>query len=223
MKHAMSLPSGRRAAVLALVLAAAIALALVVVSLALASKPADAAAFKTVTKSFSNSQLILIPDDPSYYTSGAARPYPSIIQSSFPNGSTVRDVDVILRNYSHTYPDDVDVLLVHSGRNRTIMSDVGGSNAVNDITIRLNDEATHGHLSDSGSLFSGGFLPTNAEGGDHFDSPAPNPASANSALSGFDGSNAKGSWKLFVEDDRDNNVGRIGGGWTIAVQARVPV
>ena len=222
MKHAMPLPSGRRAAVLALVLAAAIALALVVVSLVVASKPADAAAFKTVTKSFSNATQITIPDDPSYYTSGAAQPYPSIIQSSFPNGSTVRDVDVILRNYSHTYPDDVDVLLVHAGRNRTIMSDVGGSNDVNDITIRLNDEPANGHLSDSGSLFSGGFLPTNAEGGDTFDSPAPNPASANSALSGFDGSTAKGSWKLFVDDNGNNNVGRIGGGWTIAVQARVP-
>jgi hypothetical protein len=223
MNHAMPLLSRRRAAVLALVLAAAIALALVVVSLVVASKPADAAAFKTVTKSFSNANQITIPDDPSYYTSGAAFPYPSIIQSSFPNGSTVRDVDVILRNYSHTYPDDVDVLLVHAGRNSTIMSDVGGSNVVNDITIRLNDEAANGHLSDSGSLFGGGFLPTNAEGGDTFNSPAPSPANANSALSGFDGSNAKGSWKLFVDDNGNDNVGRIAGGWTIAVQARVPV
>ena len=98
MKHAMSLPSGWRAAVLAL--AAAIALALVVASLAVASKPADAAAFKTVTKSFSNTTQITIPDDPSYYTSGPAFPYPSNITASFPNGSTVKDVDVILQRFS---------------------------------------------------------------------------------------------------------------------------
>jgi hypothetical protein len=220
MRDAVSLRTGRRTVAVVL-LATVVALALVLAIGASANKAS--AATKLVTKSFSNTTQITIPDDPSYYTSGAAFPYPSNITASFPNGSTVKDVDVILRHYSHTYPDDVDVLLVHAGRNRTIMSDVGGSNDVNDITIRLNDEPTHGHLSDSGSLFSGGFLPTNAEGGDTFDSPAPNPASANSALSGFDGSTAKGSWKLFVDDDRSSNVGRIGGGWIIIVQARVPV
>ena len=220
MRDAVSLRTGRRTVGVVL-LATVVALALVLAIGASANKAS--AATKLVTKSFSNTTQITIPDDPSYYTSGPAFPYPSNITASFPNGSTVRDVDVILRHYSHTYPDDVDVLLVHAGRNRTIMSDVGGSNDVNDITIRLNDEPTHGHLSDSGSLFSGGFLPTNAEGGDTFDSPAPNPASANSALSGFDGSTAKGSWKLFVDDDRSSNVGRIGGGWIIIVQARVPV
>ena len=220
MRDAVSLRTGRRTVGVVL-LATVVALALVLAIGASANKAS--AATKLVTKSFSNTTQITIPDDPSYYTSGPAFPYPSNITASFPNGSTVKDVDVILRHYSHTYPDDVDVLLVHAGRNRTIMSDVGGSNDVNDITIRLNDEPTHGHLSDSGSLFSGGFLPTNAEGGDTFDSPAPNPASANSALSGFDGSTAKGSWKLFVDDDRSSNVGRIGGGWIIIVQARVPV
>jgi hypothetical protein len=219
MRDAVSLRTGRRTVGVVL-LATVVALALVLAIGASANKAS--AATKLVTKSFSNTTQITIPDDPSYYTSGPAFPYPSNITASFPNGSTVKDVDVILRHYSHTYPDDVDVLLVHAGRNRTIMSDVGGSNDVNDITIRLNDEPTHGHLSDSGSLFSGGFLPTNAEGGDTFDSPAPNPASANSALSGFDGSTAKGSWKLFVDDDRSSNVGRIGGGWIIIVQARVP-
>jgi subtilisin-like proprotein convertase family protein len=220
MRDAVSLRTGRRTVGVVL-LATVVALALVLAIGASANKAS--AATKLVTKSFSNTTQITIPDDPSYYTSGPAFPYPSNITASFPNGSTVKDVDVILRHYSHTYPDDVDVLLVHAGRNRTIMSDVGGSNDVNDITIRLNDEPTHGHLSDSGSLFSGGFLPTNTEGGDTFDSPAPNPASANSALSGFDGSTAKGSWKLFVDDDRSSNVGRIGGGWIIIVQARVPV
>lgn len=220
MRDAVSLRTGRRTVGVVL-LATVVALALVLAIGASANKAS--AATKLVTKSFSNTTQITIPDDPSYYTSGPAFPYPSNITASFPNGSTVKDVDVILRHYSHTYPDDVDVLLVHAGRNRTIMSDVGGSSDVNDITIRLNDEPTHGHLSDSGSLFSGGFLPTNAEGGDTFDSPAPNPASANSALSGFDGSTAKGSWKLFVDDDRSSNVGRIGGGWIIIVQARVPV
>jgi hypothetical protein len=128
----------------------------------------------------------------------------------------------VLRNYTHTFPDDVDVLLGHAGTNRTIMSDVGGSNDVNNITIRLDDEASNGTLPDEGQLVAGAFQPTNAEGGDSFDFPAPNPANANSALSGFDGLNAGGTWGLFVDDNAGGDVGRFGGGWTIQITAAVP-
>jgi hypothetical protein len=228
-KHATSLPSVRRT-VLAVLLATVLALALMVVVSLSAQKPADATTF--VTKSFSNSKLIRIPEGanltnfptscPNGTTIGAAVPYPSNISSSFPTGSKVRDVNVLLRNYSHTFPDDVDVLLVHGQRNRTIMSDVGGSNDVNNQTFKLDDEASNGVLSDQGQLVGGRFQPTNAEGGDTFDFPAPDPASANSALSGFDGLNASGGWKLFVDDNGTGDCGKIAGGWTVQIKAAVP-
>jgi hypothetical protein len=149
-------------------------------------------------------------------------PYPSTITASFPAGTKVKDVNVTLRNYSHTFPADVDVLLVHRGTNRTIMSNVGGGNVVNNQTIALDDEATNGTLPDEGQLVGGAFQPTNAEGGDSFDFPAPNPASPNSALSGFDGMLTAKAWKLFVDDNGNDDTGRVGGGWTIKIRAAVP-
>jgi large repetitive protein len=219
MKTAMSVPSGRRT-VGVMLLATVVALALVV-ALGVSANKASAAT-QTVTRSFSNSHLILIPEGAPGATVGAALPYPSTIMASFPAGTKVKDVNVTLRNYSHTYPDDVDVLLVHKGVNRTIMSDVGGSIDVNNQTFQLDDEAANGHLPDGGPLQGGAFQPTNAEGGDTFDFPAPSPASANSALSGFDGLLTKGGWKLFVDDNGNDDVGRFGGGWTIKIRAAVP-
>jgi hypothetical protein len=213
------LPSAMTAVLL---MASGVAVAVVVVVSVLAvPKPVDAAT-RLVTKSFSNANPINIPgsDD-----SGAASPYPSSIASSFPRGSTVRDVNVFLRSYTHTWPDDVDVLLVHAARNRTILSDAGGEFDVNNITIALDDEAVNGPVGGTDGetrLRVGRFKPFNYEGGDTFNSPAPNPASVGSALSGFDGSSARGGWRLFVQDDNFQDTGTFAGGWTIQVTAAVP-
>ena len=203
---------------LVLSLAAAIALAVaMVISVLAVPKPADAAT-TLVTKSFSNTTLITIPGSGE---DGPASPYPSSITASFPIGSTVRDVNVVLRGYTHTWPDDVDVLLVHGERNRTILSDAGGERDVNNITLKLDDEALNGLRNDS-QLTGGTFKPSNFDGGDTFSSPAPNPASPNPALSGFDGMGARGVWKLFVQDDNFFDSGSFARGWTIQIRAAVP-
>jgi hypothetical protein len=74
MKHAMSLAPAR-SAVLVVLLAASAALAVVLI--AVTPKPADAET-RIITRSFSNTQLIDIPD------AGAAVPSPSKIVPSFP-------------------------------------------------------------------------------------------------------------------------------------------
>jgi hypothetical protein len=178
------------------------------------------AATRLVTKSFSNSDQITIPDGPPTI-SGPAFPYPSIITASFPTGSKVRDVNVLLRNYTHSFPDDVDVLLVHT-KNRTIMSDVGGGSDITNITLRLDDEATNGSLPDSGPLVGGVFKPTNVGAVDGFDFPAPSAIDSRAALAGFDGLSAGGKWKLFVQDDDPADVGKFAGGWTVQIKAAVP-
>lgn len=215
-KHATTLPSGRRI-VLAVLLATAVALALVVATGVSAGKAS--AASRRVTKSFSKDTQITIPGP--YTISGPAFPYPSNITSSFPKGSKVRDVNVVLRNYTHGFPDDVDVLLAHGGKNRTIMSDVGRGFDVTNITLKLDDEAS-GHLPDESQLVGGVFKPTNSGAIDRFAVPAPNPASPKSALSGFDGLGARGKWKLFVMDDEPFDFGKFAGGWTIQIRAAVP-
>src|SRR6266480_1805446 len=70
--------------------------------------------------SFTNSSAITIPD------SGAGTPYPSTINVSGTAG-TISQVVVKLDGYTHTYPDDLDVLLVSpTGQKVIVMSDAGG-------------------------------------------------------------------------------------------------
>lgn len=196
-----------------------LALALIALAIGTSAKQADAAT-TLVTRAFHNTNQITIPASTQ---SSASLPYPSIISPTFPRGTKVRDVNVTLRNYTHTWPDDVDVLLVHAGTNRTIMSDVGGSLDVNNITIRLDDEASNGLLPDSGQLTAGAFQPTNAAPADTFAFPAPDPASANTSLAGFDTLNARGAWKLFVVDEVPSaDSGKFAGGWTVTIRAAVP-
>jgi hypothetical protein len=224
----LSLPATRRYVVVVLG-AMLIALALVVLASALAPKKADAAT-QIVNRTFSKSGQILIPDDANVAsnctigpTSGLAAPYPSEKSvSGFPQGTKIRDVNLTLKNYTqHDFPDDVDVLLVHKGVNRTVMSDVGDHNDVSNITLVLDDEANF-FLPDEGTLVGGSFKPRNVGSPDNFPSPAPTQNSA-SALFGFDNLDPNGVWRLFVQDDSGQDCGKFGGGWSIRIKAAVPI
>src|SRR3954467_263219 len=73
--------------------------------------------FKNVHKTFSNTGQIAIPSN------GEATPYPSTIQVNGFKKGKIKDVNLTLRNFSHTFPDNVDVLLVApNGRNALVMS-----------------------------------------------------------------------------------------------------
>jgi hypothetical protein len=198
--------------------AAALAALALVVAIAVAPKPADAAP-RVVTKTFSNAQQITIPAGAPTTTLGAAAPYPSQINAEFRRRCKIRDVNLTLRNFSHTFPDDVDVMLSHRGVNRTVMSDVGGADDVNNINLTLDDEAAT-PLPDAALLISGTFQPTNVADTpiDAFPAPAP-PESGLTQLSGFDGLNPNGTWSLWVFDDAGTDVGQFAGGWSITIQA----
>src|SRR5439155_20560173 len=142
------------------------------------------------TASFSNASAITIPD------TGTGTPYPSTINVSGTAG-TISQVVVRLDGYTHTYPDDLDVLLVSpTGQKVLVMSDVGGGNDVNNVSLTLSDGAASA-LPDSGQIVSGTFKPTNIGTGDTF--PAPAPAGPYDAtLSAFNGFSANGVWSLLV-------------------------
>jgi uncharacterized repeat protein (TIGR01451 family) len=169
---------------------------------------------RTLLSTFSNPAAITIQDD------AAAALYPSeIAVSGFPAGSTIDKVTVTIHNFSHEFPDDVDILLVGpSGQNAIIWSDVGGGDAVlaaNLVTITL-DDAAASDLPDDGPITPGTFRPTNVGGGDAFPAPAPAPVGG-SALSTFNGTDPNGTWQLYVVDDASGDVGAIAGGWSLDI------
>jgi subtilisin-like proprotein convertase family protein len=164
--------------------------------------------------SFSNTANITIP------SSGAATAYPSnIVVSGMPG--TVADVNVSLFGLAHSRPDDIDVLLVGpAGQKMILMSDVGGSNSITNVNLVFDDEAANS-LPDSGQLTSGTFKPTNIGTGDTFTSPAP-AGPYGSLLSGFDGTNPNGTWRLYVVDDSILRSGSISGGWGLTFALAIP-
>ena len=132
---------------------------------------------------------------------GPATPYPAnCVVSGLPG--TITDVNLTLTGVSHTFPDDIDMLLVGpGGQNAIVMSDAGGSIDTVDVNLTLDDEAA-APLPDLGTLASGSFRPANYSdaGGDGYPPPAPTP-SGNVNLSTFDGTAPNGTWRLFVVDD----------------------
>jgi subtilisin-like proprotein convertase family protein len=170
---------------------------------------------------FSNLNSILIPGSG---TEGVASPYPSVINVSGLTG-TIADVNVTISGLSHTFPDDVDILLVGpTGQKVILMSDAGGPHNVTNLTMTFDDEALS-FPSNGNSLVSGLFKPKNYTGNggpsDVFAGPAPaGPYAA--LLSAFDGTGPNGDWRLFVFDDEGQDVGRIANGWTLEIATAVP-
>ncbi len=157
-----------------------------------------------------NTLAVAIPD------SGIASPYPSSITLTNMIGA-VTDVVVSLENFSHTAPDDVDLLLLGPGGQSVIlMSDAGGAIPVTNAGLTFQDEAA-GNLPDEGPLVSGVFRPTNVGSGDTFPAPAPVTAPTGSSLGVFNGTNPNGTWSMYLVDDNGNNTGSIANGWALSI------
>jgi uncharacterized repeat protein (TIGR01451 family) len=164
----------------------------------------------TVTRSFTNATALAIPASG---RSGPANPYPSALSVS---GVTapVGKVTVTVRNLSHAFPDDLDMLLVGPGGQKVLlMSDAGGSSSLLGVTLTFDDEGERS-LPDSGSIASGVYRPTNYGSGDAFSAPAPAPP-YQTALGVFRNLDPNGTWNLFVMDDSNPNTGALAGGWTL--------
>lgn len=169
----------------------------------------------------SSGGTITIPD------SGVASTYPSTVAVS---GAPVNpaSIQVVLNNLTHTYPDDLDFLLVGpGGQTLVLLSDVGGGGDVNGIQVILDDNAAS-VPPDAGPLATGSYRPSNVTGGDSFPSPAPagphnNPAPAGSAtlLSTFGSGDPNGTWSLFLVDDFGGDQGSLGG-WCLELPVAMP-
>jgi hypothetical protein len=163
---------------------------------------------------FSNTAPIPIGDAG---TIGVAAPYPATITVSGFTG-TITDLDVSLLGFVHTFPDDVDVMLVGpTGAAAVFLSDAGGNAPVPGpgANLRFDDEGA-AVIPDGGPMVAGTFLPSSFTAGDTFPAPAPAPPGT-SALSVFDGTDPNGVWSLYAVDDLGADVGAIQGGWSMDI------
>jgi subtilisin-like proprotein convertase family protein len=160
----------------------------------------------------SNTAPIVIND------SSAATPFPSTIVTSGLAG-TVTGVTVTLTGYSHSCPNDVDVLLVGpTGAGVLLMSDIGtglGCPAAVDATLTFDDAAA---TIVPYPPVTGTYLPTDeASTSDDFTLYGGPAGTFGTALSVFNGVDPNGTWSLYVVDQADSDTGQFAGGWSLSI------
>ncbi len=137
----------------------------------------------------------------------------------------ITTVRVTLFDMTHTYADDIDVLLVGpGGQTFVLMEDAGGSNELVGTDITFTDTGVL--LPDESAITSGSYEPANySTPVTTFPSPAPfapynepgatlhgtESGGAVTLNSVFGGTNPNGAWKLYVRDDTSGDVGTISG------------
>ncbi len=144
-----------------------------------------------------------------------ASPYPSVATVGAASGSLL-SVELAITGFTHTYPDDVDMLLVSpSGQKMIFMSDAGGGGDVSGLAITLADSAAT-ILSDAGPLAAGTFKPSDVTTPDTFAAPAPAgpytsapPVGAATFLSTFGAATLTGAWNLYIIDDAGVDSGSL--------------
>lgn len=155
-------------------------------------------------------------------------PYPSTITvSGAPN--SIGSMRLTLFDFSHFSSERLDILLVGpQGQKFLLMADAGGIVGLNDAaTITFSDIAGQ-VLPDNSVIATGNYEPTTWEAG-QTDFPAPAPTAPylepGSTIGGaitfgsvFGGTNANGTWSLYIRDDNNSFQslglgGQIAGGW----------
>ena len=164
---------------------------------------------------------------------GSATPYPSEIAVSG-LGSSVLDVNVTVSGLSHTFPDDIGLLLVSpEGQSAILMTDSGGGDNVSGIELIFDDAASSGLPDNNSQLSSGTYRPSQGTVQPPLNCSAPasfpkdatgtNPPAGpyGASLSVFDGSDPNGTWKLYTIDDSLEDTGSISG-WSLDISATPP-
>ena len=157
---------------------------------------------------------------------GPFTPYSSTITVAG-GPATVGAMTIDIIGLSHTWPSDIDVMLVGpNGDAMIIMSDAGSGTDVTDVSYSIFDgAATAFNLTQN---LSGSYRPYNNGGADGMPAPAPAvygdaaPAGAATLFSTFGGDVADGDWTLFLQDDAGGDAGTITGGWSITFSSVVP-
>ena len=160
-------------------------------------------------------------------------PYPVSVDVTGQVGR-ITHVSVTLHGFSHTWPADVDVLLVGPhGHSTMLMSDTGGRCDVLLVTVVIDDTATAslpegcGLLADRAPITAGTYRPTDGSDCcgyptvDHLIDPAPR-GPYGAGLSVFNGTDPNGVWRLYVFDDWPFDGGSFAGGFSLTITTSAP-
>jgi subtilisin-like proprotein convertase family protein len=174
---------------------------------ALAAGPANAQVFSSLG-------TITIPKPPA--TSGPADPYPSQINVGGMTG-TVSNVRVNIVGLTHTFPADIQLLLVGpSGQNLTLMANAGGGTDITNLNLTF-DQSAVGLVPTP--IVAGTYRPTNAT---PFSGPAPAPPGPyGTSLAIFNGTNPNGVWSLYAFDRFGGDKGSLTG-WQLDITTNGP-
>jgi hypothetical protein len=159
--------------------------------------------------------------------SGAGTPYPSNISVTGLIGP-VLSVKVTLNGFSHTFPDDVGMVLKGpTGAALLIQDGAGDDPDMNNVTYTIADSGAT-LLPDITTWTAGTYKPATYYTGDSFPSPgpltaygSPGPTGGGTATftSTFNGTSPSGTWSLYVVDFVAGDAGTIAGGWTLEITA----
>jgi subtilisin-like proprotein convertase family protein len=182
-------------------------------------KTTGAAAAPTTT--FTNSTPIAINDN------DIGTPYPSNINVTGLVGP-VQSVKVTLNGYSHSFPDDMAMVLKGpTGAALLIQDGAGDDPDMNNVTYTIADTGAT-VLPNSTAWTAGTYKPTTYYAGDSFPAPgpgttygSPGPTGGGTATfaSTFNGTSPNGTWSLYVVDFVIADDGEIAGGWTLEITA----
>jgi len=144
---------------------------------------------------------------------GNANPYPSDITVA--GVLNITNLSITLFGLTHTFPADLDILLVGpTGLTVILLSDAGGGTDVFNITFSF---ATGFAQAPGTALMNGAiYSPTNiGTTADTF--PAPAPAGPyGTTLTQYNGTVGNGIWSLYIVDDAAGDSGSFAGGWSIS-------
>jgi uncharacterized repeat protein (TIGR01451 family) len=164
---------------------------------------------------FSNTAAITIRDNTN------ALPYPSIINVSGLSG-TVGKVTATLSNLNHTFPQDIDALLVGPSGQASILMSGAGAPPVSGADVTFDDSASAPIPDGNSQIISGSYTPADYLPGQNLLPPAPaGPYTA--AMTALNTSSPNGQWSLYVDDHTAGDVGNIFGGWSLSLALIVPV
>jgi uncharacterized repeat protein (TIGR01451 family) len=171
---------------------------------------------------FSNTNRIDLPStSQDQLQPGPAAPYPSAIAVSGVSG-LVSKATVTLSNLNHTFPNDINLLLVGPTALKTVlMSDAAYGSSAEAVDLIFDDTAS-APLPASGDISSGAWQPSVYDAAPAFSSPAPASPYGN-ALSHFNGADPNGAWSLFANDDAVGDFGNIAGGWSLSLTTVTPI